>query len=158
MSNCKSAKILISLWIANSLISYKNQVDKSTIALYKSAVGVVIWLAIYACLDLAYSVKIFSWFCNNPGLVYIELVKHVLQYVSRILDLSLKFDRKANILDDIVEYINSKFAWSKTNRKLTGGYIFMLAGAVISHLFKFQSIFVLLTCKTDYIIMYELEK
>ena len=72
-------------------------------------------------------------------------MKHILQYISKTLDFGLKFDREANILDDIVKYIDFECAWSKIDRKLTRDYIFMLAGVVISHLFKIQSIVVLST-------------
>ena len=91
------------------------------------------WPAMHACPDLAYLVGVLRQFCNNPGPAHVELVKHVLQYISGKLDLGLKFNREANTLDDEVGYTNSNFAGSKTNQKSTRGYIFMLAGATISH-------------------------
>lgn len=59
-----------------------------------------------------------------------------MQYVSETLDLSLKFDGEVDTLDDIVKYIDSDFARSKTDWKSIGGHIFMLARAVINHLSK----------------------
>lgn len=38
-----------------------------------------------------------------------KLVKHVLQYVFEILDLGLKLNKKADTLDEVVEYTDSDF-------------------------------------------------
>ena len=54
---------------------------------------------------------------------------------------------------DVVGYTDSNFAGSKTNRKSTGGYIFNLTGAPISHSSKLQSILALSTCKAEYVAM-----
>lgn len=62
-----------------------------------------------------------------------ELVKHVLQYISGTLNLSLKFDREADMPDNVIRYTDSDFARLKTNQKLIGGYVFMLIRADISH-------------------------
>ena len=108
--------------------------------------------------DLAYSVGILSQFCNNPGPAHVELVKYVLQYISRILDLDLKFDGEVDTPDDVVGYTNSDFARLKIDQKSIGGYVFLLAGAIISHSSKFQSIVILSNCEIEYIAMCKAEK
>ena len=87
-----------------------------------------------------------------------ELVKHVLQYVSGTLDLSLKFDGEADTLDNVVGYTDSDFAGLKIDQKSTKGYVFILAEAAISHTFKLQSIVALSTCKAEYVAMCEARK
>ncbi len=136
MSDCKPAKIPISPGVANSLIPYENQAEKGTVAWYQSAIGALMWPAIHSRPDLAYSVGVLSRFCSNPGPTHVELVKHVLRYVSGTLELGLKFDREANRPDDVIGYTDSDFAGSKPDRKSTEGYVFMLAGVAISHLSK----------------------
>ena len=158
MSNCKPAKIFISPGVANSLTSYKDQANKSTIAWYQLAMGALMWPAMHARPNLASLVGVLSQFCNNPGPAYVELMKHVLQYVSGILDLSLKFDGEADMSDDVVGNKNSDFAGSKTDHKSTGRYVFMLARAAISHSSKLQLIVVLSTCKAEYIAICEAGK
>ncbi len=138
MSNCKPAKIPISLGVANSLIAYENQAEKGTVAWYQSAVGALRWPAIHSRPDLAYSVGVLSRFCRNPGPTHVELVKHVLRYVSGTLELGLKFDGEADTSDDVIGYTDSDFAGSKPDQKSTRGYVFMLAGAAISHSSKLQ--------------------
>lgn len=46
---------------------------------------------------------VFKHFCSNLGPTYMELVKLILQYISEILELGLKFDKEANRPDSIVE-------------------------------------------------------
>lgn len=57
----------------------------------------------YSSPDLAYLLGVFGRFCSNSGPIYIELIKHVLQYISAILELGLTFDREVDTLDDIIE-------------------------------------------------------
>ncbi len=71
--------------------------------------------------------------CSDPGPTHVELVKPVLQYASGTLELGLKFDGEADTPDDVIGYTDSDFAGSKPDRKSTRSYIFMLAGAAISH-------------------------
>lgn len=92
MSKYKPAKILISPGVINSLTTYEDQAKKSTVALYQSAVKAFMWLAMYFRPDMAYSVGVFSYFCSNSKLVYIELIKYVLRYVCGILELGLIFN------------------------------------------------------------------
>ncbi len=117
--------------------------------------GALMWPAIHSHPDLAFSVGVLSRFCSNPGPTQVELVKHVLRYVSGTLELSLKFDREADTPDNVIGYTDSDFAGSKPDQKSTGGYVFMLAGAAISHLSKLQSIVALSTCEAEYVAMCE---
>lgn len=78
MTDYKSANIFISIEATNSPISYINQAKKSTIAWYQLVVQFFINLAMHLCIDLTYSVGVFSWFCSKIGFVYIKLVKYVL--------------------------------------------------------------------------------
>lgn len=48
--------------------------------------------------------KVFSRFFYNPGLILIELIKHILQYIFETIDLDLKFDREVNILNNVMRY------------------------------------------------------
>lgn len=119
--------------------------------------GAYTQLAIYAYLDLAYSVRVLSQFCNNPGFVHIELVKYVLQYISETLNLDLKFDKETDIPNDVTKYIDVNFTGSKKDEKLTRCYFFMSIGVVINQLFKPHSIISLLIYKAKYVAIYKAE-
>lgn len=71
----------------------------------------------YFCPNLAYLVGVLSRFYSNPGLAHIKLMKHVLQYISEIPELGLKFDGEVNISDNVVGYTDSDFAGSKPDQK-----------------------------------------
>ena len=60
MTECKSASIPIDPEIANFLLSYDKNADKETMKYYQSAIGSLIWLAVYTCPDIAYSVGVLS--------------------------------------------------------------------------------------------------
>ena len=154
----RPAKIPISPEVANSLTAYEDKAEKSTVAWYQSAVGALMWPAMHSRPDLAYSVGVLSRFCNNPGPVHIRLVKHILRYVSGTLQLGLTFDGGADTPDDLIGYTSSGFAGSNSDQKSTGGYVFMLAGAAISHSSKIQSIAALSTCEVEYVAMCEAGK
>lgn len=111
------------------------------------------WPAVYAYPDLAYSLRVLSSFCKNSGPIHVELIKHVLQYVSWTLDLGLTFDGEANTPNDVVRYTDSDFVESKIDWKSTGSYVFMHAGAAISHSSKLPLIVALSTCETEYVAM-----
>ncbi len=104
------------------------------------------------------SLHVLSQFCSNPGPTNIELVKHVLRYVSGTLELGSNFDGEADTLDDVIGYTDSDFARSKPDQKSTGGYLIILAVAAISHSSKLQSIVALSTYKAEYDAMYEAGK
>ena len=72
--------------------------------------------------------------------------------------MGLTFDGGVDTPDDVIGYTDSDFAGSKTDRKSTGGYVFMLAGAAISHSSKLQSIVALSTCEAEYVAMCEAGK
>lgn len=58
----------------------------------------------------------------------------------------------------MIGYIDSEFAGSKSGRKSTGRYIFILTGAAISHSPKGQSIVALSACEAKYVTMCEAAK
>ena len=101
--------------------------------------GALTWPAIHSHLDLACSVGVLARFFSNTGPTHVELVQYLSQYVAGTLELGLTFDREKDSLD-VVGYIDSDFAGSQPDRKSTRGYVFMFAGAAISHLSKLQSL------------------
>ncbi len=90
-------------------------------------------LVIHSRPDLSYSLVVHSHFYCNSGPVHVELIKHVLRYLSGKLKLGLTFEREPDTPDDVIEYKDSDFAGSKTDQKSTWANVFKLAGAGISH-------------------------
>lgn len=99
--------------------------------------------------------KVLGCFYSYSGPVHVKLVKLILWYVFKTLELDLKVDKKADIPNNIVGYIDSDIADSKSDRKSNGGYVFMLAKVAISHLSNLQLIIVLSTYEAEYVAMYK---
>ena len=116
------------------------------------------WPAVHSRPDLAQAVGVLSRYCSNPGPIHVALVKQVLRYVSGTLNKGLVFDGSADTPNDVVGYTDADFAGTKTGRKFTSGYVFLLAGAAISHCSKLQSIVALSTCEAEYVAMCEAGK
>lgn len=58
----------------------------------------------------------------------------VLYYVFGILKLGITFNRKADIANDVIKYINCNFFKSKTDWKFIEDYVFIPIRVVIRHL------------------------
>lgn len=99
-----------------------------------------------------------SRYCSNLGPIHIALVKQVLRYVFDILNKGLIYDEFADTSNNVVGYTDIDFAGIKIERKSTSGYMFLLAGAAISHCSKLQSIVALFTCEAEYVAMCEAGK
>lgn len=87
MNNCQPAKIFNSLVVVHSLSFYQDQAEKNTVIWYPSALGVIIWPAMYFQPDLTYSIKVLSRFRSDQGPANVGLIKHILQYISGTISL-----------------------------------------------------------------------
>ena len=148
MTGCNPAIICMNPWVANSLIPYHGNADKASIKWYQSAIGSLMWLAVYTRPDIAYSVGVLSRYCRNPGPTYWNLLVQVFRYLSATLGLRIIFN--ANWENDLVGYTDSDYAGLVDGRKSTSGCIFMLSGGFLSHQSKLQSTFALSSTEAEY--------
>ncbi len=109
--------------------------------------------------DLTYSVRVLSRYAHNFSQIHCALIKRVLRYVARTLNVELKFSKRSNVnnshsndshSDDLVSYSDSDFADLKDKRHSTDDYVFMLADEAISHSSKQQQTIALSSCETEY--------
>ena len=157
MKDATPTKIPMSPGIPNSLDPNPNQASKETITWYQSAVGALMWPAMHSRPDLAQSVTVLARFCSNPNPTHVALIKQVFRYITGTINKGLVF-RGNDTPDDIEGYTDSDFAGARTSCKSTGGYVFNLASAAISHSSKLQAIVALSTCEAEYIAMCEAGK
>lgn len=156
MTKYKPAFIPIDLRVANFLLLYNGNADKETIKQYQLAIRSLIWLAVYICPEIAYSVGVLNCYCSNPGLIYCNLIIQIFRYLSGTFDLEITFT--ANSEDDLVDYTDLNYTGLIDDRKSTGNYIFMLFGGLLSHQSKFQSTITLLLTKAKYMTTTEAKK
>ena len=67
--------------------------------------------------------------------------------------MGLTFNGEADTPDNVIGHTDSDFAGSKTDQKSTEDYVFMLAGAAISHPSKLQLIVALSIYEAEYVAM-----
>ena len=115
------------------------------------------WSAMYFRLDLTQSVTILTHFCSNLSLIHVTLIKQMFYYIADTINKGLVF-RENDISDDIKDYTDSDFTGVRMSHKFTSDYVFNLADAAISHLFKLQVIITLSICEAEYIAMCETGK
>jgi hypothetical protein len=108
----------------------KNQyeIDQMKMIPYASAVGSLQHAQVCTRPDIAYVTGLLGRFQSNPGPGHWKLVKKVLRYLQGTKSLMLTY-RKTESLR-IVGYSDSDYAGD--DRKSTSGYVFTLAGGVIS--------------------------
>ncbi len=106
------------------------------------------WSAVYTPPDIAYSVRVLSCYCSNPGPTNCNLVVQVFRYLSATLGLEITF--KANSENDLVGYTDSDYAGLVDGQKSVGGYIFMLSGGFLSHQSKLQSTVAFSSTEAEY--------
>lgn len=113
---------------------------------------------IYFCFELVYLIRVFTQFYINSKYIYTGFIKQVLEYISTTLDWSLAFEKKVNILNYIIRYINFDFEVLKLAKKSLKIFNFIFIEIAISYFSKFQSIIILFAHEIRYITMYKIRK
>lgn len=65
--------------MAKSIVLSEQEADQATIKWYKSAIGPLIWPAIYTQADIPYLVEVLSWYYANLSLIHSNLVSQIFQ-------------------------------------------------------------------------------
>ena len=75
-------------------------------------------------LDIFFAVNTLSQFLTDPRHVHLISVKHILRYLKGTVDYGLKYDVNQKI--NLHNYVDSYWAGSATDRKITSGCYFSL--------------------------------
>lgn len=146
----------MNLRVANTLLFYNGNADKETIKWYYLAIKFFMWLAIYICLDIAYSVKVLNWYYSNLEPKHFNLVIQIFKYLSEIFDLRITFT--VDLKDNLIGYTDSNYTKLIDSWKSTSRYIFMLSGRPLSHWSKLQRTVALLLTEIKYIAIMQVRK
>jgi hypothetical protein len=103
--------------------------------------------------DIAYITEILSRYLSNPGMNHWKAVKRVLRYLQRTKNHMLTYRRSDKL--EVIGYTISDFAGCVDSLKSTSGYIFMLAGGVISWRSAKQSMIASSTMTAEFITCFE---
>ncbi|MCO5586528.1 hypothetical protein L7F22_040468 [Adiantum nelumboides] len=106
--------------------------------------------------DIVHAVGVVSWFMANPGRLHWDAVKSIMRYLKGTKNkclcygkgpLELKGFCDSDMASDVVD-----------TQKSTSGYVFTLAGGVVSWCSKLQKIVALSTTEAEYISATEASK
>src|SRR6202035_2025217 len=105
---------------------------------FQSAIGSLLYLALATRADIAYAVIKLSRFTSNPSIEHITAIKRVFRYLRATIDYGITYSKQNNHY--ISGFCDSDYAGDISTAKSTSGYVFLLAGGLISWKSKLQSI------------------
>ncbi|XP_068461842.1 secreted RxLR effector protein 161-like [Phaseolus vulgaris] len=103
--------------------------------------------------DISFAVGMLGRYQSNPGLHHWKAVKKVLRYLQGTKDHMLTYKRSDHL--EVIEYIDSDFAGCVDTRKSTFGYVYLLAGGVISWKSAKQTVIAASTMETEFVACFE---
>ena len=132
------------------LISNPDQALKADIEAYQSKMGSITYLAIQTRTDIAFACSLLSRYLSNPSADHLNAADHLLRYIKGTADLCVRFSSLNQTSGNLHGYSDSDFAGDIELRKSTSGFVYFLAGGIISAQSKRQTITALLTTKAEY--------
>jgi hypothetical protein len=120
--------------------------------LYLSAVGSLNYISTSTRPDISFTVNTVSRKMSNPNHEDWKKVKRIFRYLKGSINLKLKY---TNNTTKLIGYSDAEFAGDPTDRKSTGGYIFMKNGGAIFWSSKKQSIIALSSMESELIALTE---
>ena len=120
---------------------------------YASAVGSLMYAQVCTRPDIAFIVGMLGRYMSNPGVDHWKAAKRVMRYLKRTKDFMLTYRRSDSL--EIFGYSDSDFAGCQDSKRSTSGYVFMLAGGVISWRSAKQTLIASSTMAAEFIACYE---
>jgi hypothetical protein len=111
---------------------------------YRAAVGSLIYLATKKRPDIAHAVQQVAQFCENPGRLHWNAIKHIFRYLKHTGDYGILYQGDSKCLNAYFGqgatncppgaiFADSDWANDPDKRNSVGGYVFMMHGGVIDY-------------------------
>jgi hypothetical protein len=138
-----------------SFQSPRNQyeIDQMKLVPYASAVGSLMYVQVCTRPDLAFVTGMLGRYQKNPGVSHWNRIKKVLRYIQDTNDLMLTYERSDSL--KIVGYSDLDFAGCLDTDRSTSGYLFKLAGGVISWSSSKQTVMTSSIMYAEFVACYE---
>ncbi|XP_040940098.1 secreted RxLR effector protein 161-like [Gossypium hirsutum] len=120
---------------------------------YESAIGSLMYAQVCTRPDIAYIVGMLGKYLSNPAIDHWIAAKRVMRYLQRTKDYVCTYKRSD--LLEVIGYSDSDFSGCQDSRKSTSGYIYLLAGGVISWKSVKQTFVASSTMATEFLACYE---
>jgi hypothetical protein len=118
---------------------------------YRSLIGSLMYLMVATRPDLAYPLGRLSSFLENPGPAHWTAATRLLRYLAGTRDHGIVFNAASDRPYIPVGYCDASFAADITDRKSSGGHVFIACGGPISWRAKKQSSVARSTVESEYV-------
>ncbi|CAM6108199.1 unnamed protein product [Calypogeia fissa] len=124
--------------------------------LYQAMVGSLMYLAVWTRPDIAERCSRLGQFAHNPAAEHHSNIRNVLAYIKGTPNLALQYQRTPHQGLEIhslnfLGYSDASFADNSEDRKSTSGYLFKLAGGVISWKSQKQPVIATSSIEAEYV-------
>lgn len=116
---------------------------------YQEAIGSLLFLAGVTRPDISYAVHVVSQFSNNPNETHWTAVKRIFRYLKGTTKYKLEYSADGS--NEVVGFSDADWANNEENRRSISGYVFQMAGGVISWKCAKQTSVALSSCEAEYI-------
>lgn len=106
--------------------------------------------------DVAYAFSTVSQFASNPTPEHVAAVKRIFRYLWKYPNLEITFSR--NKAFELEGHVDSDWAMDPNTRRSATGYLFTLAGGVVSASSKRQHSVTLSSTEAEYVAYYQATK
>ena len=125
---------------------------------YSNAVGSLMYAMVCTRLYISHAVGTVSRYMHNPGKEHWQVVKWILRYIWKTLNVGLIFKKDDMVGQDVVGYCDSDYAGDLDKRRSTTSYVFTLAKTPVSWKSTLQSTMALSTTEAEYMAITEAVK
>ena len=134
-------------------MSPKTDSEKREMAdkLYRPVLGSMMWGQLATCPDLSFTVSLLSRFQSDPRIEHWKGLLHVIGYIKNTMDYRLTYSQDANLTP--LAYVDADYGGCRDTRWSTSGYVFMMAGRLVTWSSKRQATVALSTVEAEYVAM-----
>jgi hypothetical protein len=97
---------------------------------YASAIGSIMYAMLCMHPDVSYALSVMSRYQSNYGEIHWTIVKNILKYLRRIMEVFLMFESKEELV--VMGYNNASFQTDADDSKSQSGFVFCLNGGAVS--------------------------
>ena len=125
---------------------------------YSNAVGSLMYVMVCTRPEISHAIGTVSRYMHNPGKEHWQVVKWILRYIQKTLDVGLIFKKDDMVGQHVVGYCDLDYVGDLDKCRSTTGYVFTLVKAPVSWKSTLQSTVALSTTEAEYIAIIEAVK
>jgi hypothetical protein len=132
MENSKPMATPIAAGLVPLLVKSTLQASAADIKEFQSALGSLMYTMTQTRPDLGYPVSKLARYSHNPGEIHWKAIRHVFKYLSGTRNLGITYRHTESDRLDFHGYSDSDHGSCLDTRQSTSGYVFFMAGGLVS--------------------------